>query len=101
MRENGSPGQMASAVNYMEQSVPRGDLFLVDYQSSLPFAYYLCGPKVIFPVEIFQGDYFEFNCNGYSVISLHIWKLVPNSFRMQFEKMAQAHDLKDGKRVWV
>jgi hypothetical protein len=101
MTENEKPALMASAVNYMQQTVPRGDLFLVDYQSSLPFAYYLCGPKVIFPVEIFQGEYFEFSCNGYSVISLHIWKLVPNSFRFQFEKMAQAHDLKDGKRVWV
>ena len=85
----------------MEQSVPRGDLILVDYQSSLPFAYYLCGPKVIFPIETFHGDYFAFTCNGYSVVSLHVWKLIPQSFQLQFEKMARSHDLKSGDRIWV
>ena len=101
MTENQSPALMASAVSYMEQSVPRGELLLVDYQSSLPLTYYLCGPKVIFPIETFRGDYFEFTCNGYSVVSLHIWKLIPESFRLQFEKMARSHDLKLGERVWV
>jgi hypothetical protein len=98
---NQSPAFMHSAVSYMEQSVPRGDLLLVDYQSSLPLTYYLCGPKVIFPNGTFGGDYFEFSCNGYSVISLHVWKLIPESFRLQFEKMARAHNLKPGTHVWV
>ena len=101
MTENQSPALMASAVNYMKESIPRGDLILVDYQSSLPLTYYLCGPKVIFPIETFQGDYFEFTCNGYSIVSLHIWKLIPQSFQLQFEKMARSHDLKSGDRVWV
>ena len=101
MTENQSPALMASAVSYMEQSVPRGDLILVDYQSSLPLAYYLCGPKVIFPIETFSGNYFEFSCNGYSVVSLHMWKVIPQNFRLQFEKMARSHSLKSGDRVWV
>jgi Dolichyl-phosphate-mannose-protein mannosyltransferase len=99
--ENQSPAFMHLAVSYMEQSVPRGDLLLVDYQSSLPLTYYLCGPKVIFPKGTFGGDYFEFSCNGYSVISLHIWKLIPEGFRPQFENMARSHNLKPGTRVWV
>src|SRR5579863_10365936 len=85
----------------MEKSVPRGDHILADYQSSLPFAYYLCGPKVIFPIEMFHEDYFEFSCKGYSVVSLHIWKLIPQSFRPQFERMARSRGLKPGDRVWV
>lgn len=101
MTENQSPALMASAVSYMEQSVPRGDILLVDYQSSLPLAYYLCGPKVIFPVQTFSGEYFEFSCNGYHVVSLHIWKVIPQNFRLQFEKMAESHSLKLGDRVWV
>jgi hypothetical protein len=101
MAENQSPALMASAIRYMEQSVPQGDLILVDYQSSLPLAYYLCGPKTIFPIEMFHQDYFEFECHGYSVASLHVWKLIPQSFRFQFEKMARARDLKRGERVWI
>lgn len=101
MAEKGSPAQMASAVSYMEQSIPQGDIILVDFQSSLPLAYYLCGPKAIFPIEMFHQDYFEFSCKGYSVVSLHIWKLIAQNFQLQFEKMAESRRLKPGDRVWV
>jgi hypothetical protein len=101
MTENQSPALMASAVSYMEQSVPRGDLILVDYQSSLPFAYYFCGPKTIFPIETLHGSYAGFKCNGRLVVSLQGWKVIPQTFRMQFEKMARSQALKSGARVWV
>ena len=101
MTENQSRTLMATAVGYMEQSVPHGDRILVDYQSSLPLTYYLCGPQVVFPIETFQGDYFEFNCNGHLVVSLPTWKVIPQGFPLQFEKMARSHHLNSGDRVWV
>jgi len=101
MTENQSPALMASAVSYMEQTIPRGDRILVDYQSSIPIAFYFCGPKVIFPIETFQGNYFEFTCKGDPVVSLHVWKLIPEAFRGEFEPMARSHNLKPGDRVWV
>jgi hypothetical protein len=88
-------------VNHMRQSVPRGDLILVDFQSSLPMAYYLCGPRGIIPLETLRGDFFNLSCNGYSIVSLPIWKLTPGNFASQFEKMAHAYGLKSGDRVWV
>jgi hypothetical protein len=99
--ENHGPAAMASTVNYMKQSIPQGEHILVDFQSALPMTYYFCGPKEIILLETFHKDYFEFSCNGYSIVSLHIWKLIPQSFRLQFEKMARSHDLKPGDRVWV
>jgi hypothetical protein len=101
MAVNQSPALMVSAVGYMEQSIPRGEFILVDYQSSLPLAYYLCGPRTIIPIETFSGAYFEYSCNGYAVVSLNMWKVIPGGFRLQFEKMARAHSLKPGNRVWV
>lgn len=101
MTENQSPALMASAVSYMEQTIPRGDHILVDYQSSIPIAFYFCGPKVIFPIETFQKNYFEFTCKGDPVVSLHVWKLIPEAFRGEFEPMARSHNLKPGDRVWV
>jgi hypothetical protein len=92
---------MAGAMNYMEQSIPRGSLVVVDYQSSLPITYYLCGPKTIMPRDTHQGEYSRFDCNGYSVVSLHIWKLIAESFPMQFKQMAQNTGLKPGDRIWV
>jgi hypothetical protein len=101
MAEQGTPGEMASAISYVQQTIPRGDIILVDFQSSLPLAYYLCGPKAIFPIDMFHQDYFEFNCEGYSVVTLHVWRLIAHSFRMQFEKTARARDWKSGDRVWI
>jgi hypothetical protein len=99
--EDHTPEEMASTVSYMQRVIPRGDHILVDFQSSLPMTYYFCGPKNIITIETFRGDYFAFTCNGYPIVSLHIWKLIPRSFQLQFEKMARAHDLKPGDRVWV
>jgi hypothetical protein len=101
MTEKQSPALMVSAVGYLEQSVPRADHILVDYQSSLPLAYYLCGPKEIFPIETFSGNYFDYACKGYSVVSLNMWKVIPQNFQLQFEKMARSHSLHPGDRVWL
>jgi hypothetical protein len=99
--EDHTPAEMAAAVSYMERSIPRGDHILVDFQSSLPMTYYFCGPRNIIAIETFRGNYFEFTCNGYPIVSLQIWKLIARSFPIQFEKMARSHDLKPGDRVWV
>lgn len=101
MTEKQSPALMVSAVGYLEHSVPHADHILVDYQSSLPMAYYLCGPKVIFPIETFSGNYFDYACKGYSVVSLNMWKVIPQNFQLQFEKMARSHSLRSGDRVWL
>jgi hypothetical protein len=101
MAKNQSPVLMASAVNYMEQSIPRGDHFLLDYQSSLPFEYYFCGPKVIFPDPTFHSDHLDFSCKGDSVVILRQWKLLRQTFPVEFQTMARSHSLKPGDHVWV
>ncbi|MGH9679408.1 MAG: hypothetical protein ACRD4Y_05625, partial [Candidatus Acidiferrales bacterium] len=98
---NQSPALMAAAVNYVHQSIPRGSTILVDFQSDFPIAYYLCGPKTVIPADPFRDSYFRYDCDGYSVISLHIWKLIPENFQMQFQLTAKAAGLKSGERVWV
>ena len=57
---NDSPALMAAAMAHMKQSIPRGSLILVDFQSSMPMTYYLCGPNKIIPSGTFQGEYFRF-----------------------------------------
>jgi len=99
-KENQSRTLMSSAVNHMQQAIPRGDIILVDYQSSLPLAYYLCGPRNI-PADMFHGDLAKFSCNGYSIVTLHIWKLIAGNFSPQFEQTAHTYGLKSGDRVWV
>jgi hypothetical protein len=95
-----SARMMADSIRYMETADSSSDTILLDYQSSLPFTYYFCGPKQIIEYRIFAGDYFEFNCNGDPLVSLRIWKAGALGFPDQFEKMARSHGLKPGARVW-
>jgi uncharacterized membrane protein len=99
-KENQSRKLMLDVIGYMKQSIPRGDLILVDYQSSQPLAYYLCGPRQI-SIDRSSSDFDQFNCNGYSVVSVHFWKLKAESLAAPFEKVVHARGLKPGDRVWV
>jgi hypothetical protein len=101
MTADQSPALMTAAVNYMEQSIPRGDHFLLDYQSSIPFEFYFCGPKVIFPIETFHGNYFDFSCKGDPAVTLRQWKLLRQTFSGEFQAMARTHGLNPGDRVWL
>jgi len=99
--DNQSRALMNGAMDHIRQSVPRGGLLLVDYQSSIILSYYLCGPRAITPIETFSGGDFEFSCDGYSVAALRTWKLLYQDFPSEFEKMAHWRGLKSGDRVWV
>ena len=102
-KENQRRTLMIGAMNFIQQSIPRSEPILVDLQSSLPLAYYLCKPSDTDQLDGYRQDFNYFSCNGYSVVSTnyHIWKLMPGNFPSQFEKMAHANGLKPGDRVWV
>ncbi len=99
--ENQSLAKMTLGVEQMRQSVARGDLILVDMQSSFPFAYYYCNRKEILEVRSSGAEYRDFTCGGNVIVSLLLWKLSPPSFPLQFEKMARHYGLKAGDRVWL
>lgn len=92
---------MIAAVDDMRQSIPKGDVIFVDYQSSLPLAYYLCGPKAIISLDRSHAGFYQFNCNGYSVVSVRFWKLRAESLALPFQEMARSYGLRPGDRVWV
>ena len=64
-------------------------------------SYYLCGPKLVIPVNTFREQNSKFDCNGHSIVSFEEWKVPPELFSSQFEQMAHANGLKSGDRVWV
>jgi 4-amino-4-deoxy-L-arabinose transferase-like glycosyltransferase len=99
--ENQSRTLMTAAVKHMQQSIPPGDLILTDYQSAIMISYYLCGPKVVIPVNTFREQNSKIDCNGHSIVSFEEWQVPPEQFSSQFEQMARANGLKSGDRVWV
>ena len=106
IREIAAPGQetpqmMASAVNYMKQSIPKGDLILVDFLSYLPITYYFCGPQTTISMGFLEGSVFNSRCNGDAIASVHNWKMIASTFPAQFAKIARDNGLHAGDRVWV
>jgi hypothetical protein len=100
-REDQRRALMIAAVDHVHQFIPRSDLILVDYQTSLPLTYYLCGPKRIVPLDTSRPDFFQFNCDGYSVVSVRFWKLRYDGLTLPFAKMVHSYGLKPGDQVWV
>jgi len=98
--ENQRRELMAAALNHVRQSIPRSDRILVDYQSSLLLAYYLCPAETV-SVDRSRMDFDQFSCNGYSIVSLRFWKLRGEVLPSVFEKLVRAYGLKPGDRVWV
>jgi uncharacterized membrane protein len=100
-KENQRRALMIAAVDHIHRFIPRDNLILVDYQSSLPLAYYLCGPKQIVSLDRSRAEFYQFSCNGYSIVSVRFWKLRSEALALPFEKMAHSYGLKPGDRVWV
>jgi hypothetical protein len=102
-KENQDRSLMIAAMNHIQQTVPRTEMILVDYQSGLPIAYYLCGPRNTIRLDALYDQLSKSTCNGYSIISLdsHLWKLTPGNFPPKFQQLAYTYGLKPGDRVWV
>ena len=100
-RENQSRPLMLAAAQYMRQSIPPTDLIMTDLQSSVALSYYFCGAQAMFPVKLNDaGEYFDFSCAGYSMLSFRNWKLSAREFPSQFQAMARRRGLKPGDRIW-
>ena len=98
--ENQRRDLMVAALDNVRRSIPQSDRILVDYQSSLPLAYYLCPTETIV-VDSSRPDFDQFSCNGYSIVSLRFWKLRGEVLPSVFEKLVRTYGLKPGDRVWV
>lgn len=100
-KENQRRELMASALNYIHASIPRGESILLDKQSSFMMAYYLCGPQETPSFDATQGEFFRFSCGGYSFVGFSLWKLKADTFVSEFDRVAHTYGWKPGTRVWV
>jgi Dolichyl-phosphate-mannose-protein mannosyltransferase len=94
---------MVSAVDYVHEAVPKNEIIVTDYQSSVLGAYYLCGPKQITGLENADAAFQEVRCDGYRVVALSsaLWKLKAENFPAQTAAVIHAYNLKPGTRLWI
>jgi hypothetical protein len=100
-KANQSRKLMTDAVAYIHQTASAGDFILADQESSLPLAYYYCGPEAANLLN-WSGDNFDqFHCQGHPIVTLNFWHLRAEGLAGSFEKMVRNYGLKPGARVWV
>jgi 4-amino-4-deoxy-L-arabinose transferase-like glycosyltransferase len=94
---------MNAALHYVHQSILPNDLILMDYQSSLPIAYYVCAPAETREFYTSEREFTRLNCSGHSFVALNYrsWELNDINFSPEFERLVHQFDLKPGDRVWV
>jgi hypothetical protein len=101
--EGQSRAFMNAALRYVHQSIPSNDLILLDYQSAVSIAYYLCGPEEARQFFASQTEFIPLNCNGRSFISMNdrTWELNYKNFSYKFDRLVHQYELQSGTRVWV
>lgn len=95
--------QMAAAVHYVQQSIPADEPILLDNQSSMVAAYYLCAPGEAGAFYETERDLAAFRCEGHSYASLgyRTWMLTDKNLPAKFHEWAEQWKLKPGSRVWI
>jgi Dolichyl-phosphate-mannose-protein mannosyltransferase len=101
LKANQSRELMASAVSYVRQSIPEGDLIIADQESALPLAYYYCGVENTFFMSWSGTNFGPFSCNRHLIVPLHFWYLRPEGLAAPFKDVVRSHQMKPGDRVWI
>jgi uncharacterized membrane protein len=101
-RADQSSVHMREAVSFIQNEVPSSDVILVDNQTSLLVAHYLCRPQV-FAVYAAMRDLNRFECGGHTVIATNgeIFAFTADNFPRGWNQMVRAYDLRQGNAVWV
>jgi hypothetical protein len=101
--EGQSRAFMNDALRYVHQSIPSNDLILLDYQSGVTVAYYLCAPEESRQFYASEREFIPLSCNGRSFIFMnsHTWDLNFKNFSYKFDRLVHQYQLQPGTRVWV
>src|SRR4030088_1889867 len=94
---------MKAALSYVHQSIPRNEVILLDYQSSVTIGYYLCTWEEMRQFSPTEQEFVPLNCDGRSFLAMNYrtWVLNEKNFPSKFEKLARQYGLRSGTRVWV
>jgi Dolichyl-phosphate-mannose-protein mannosyltransferase len=94
---------MNAALNYVNQSVPRNELILLDYQSSVTAAYYLCSPEETRRFYATEEEFIPLSCDGHHLVAMNYrtWAFNEKNFLSKFDKLAHLYPLKSRTRLWV
>ncbi len=96
-------GLMSAAVRYVQETIPRNEPILLDYQSSMMAAYYLCAPEEARGFYASATELTPVSCNGhlFAALNFRSWMLTDKNFPSKFGELVRQFGMKRGNRVWV
>jgi len=94
---------MTEAVRYVQQSVPANEPILLDNQSSMMAAYYLCAPGEAGAFFESASEFTPFHCGGhfFAALNYRSWMLTEKNLPAKFHDFAKQWNLKPGNRIWM
>ena len=101
-RADQSHAHMEQALAFIREQIPPSDLILVDYESGLELAHYLCDQKPVSYDGSIPG-FLVFTCSGHRIVSTMytLWAFDPQTFLEERIRLVADAGLKPNDRVWV
>jgi hypothetical protein len=98
--KNQSIGLMASAVEYLQRSVPPGSIIVTDYESGLLLSYYVCHKDITHPGQP-EGEFYYAQCGPYQTASLlpRLWVFRTTQLPAQLREVAARTSA--GQQMWL
>ena len=101
-RADQSHAHMERALAFIWEQIPPSDLVLVDYESGLELAHYLCNQQPVSYNGSIPG-FLVFTCGGHRIVSTMytLWAFDVQTFLEQWNRLIVDAALKPDERVWV
>jgi dolichyl-phosphate-mannose-protein mannosyltransferase len=102
LREDQDRGQMTRAMQFIHFEIPQPDLIVVDYQTRLLLAHYLC-PERSMPFTASGARLEQFPCGGHRFLaaSPELYTFTAENFELCWGELLRSHWLRTGQAVWV
>jgi hypothetical protein len=100
--EDQSRLQMTRAMEFVRSQIPQSDAILVDYQTRLLLAHYLC-PQQPMSFKPSAASLEEFQCSGYRIVAAgsELYIFTAENFRRWWNELLRSYPLSPGQSVWV
>jgi 4-amino-4-deoxy-L-arabinose transferase-like glycosyltransferase len=102
-RSDQNRGNMAEAMQFLNENAGPSEMIFTDYQSDLILGHYLCREQPI-AIEISPADFEQFSCAGHRVAATDYktaWILSDENFSRNWQHFMRTYALKPGTTVWI
>ena len=100
-RPDQAEANMHQAVRFAREQIPASSLLLVDYESSMLLAHYICEGRPVLDRESL-ANFLVVDCGNRRIITTEdIWAFTPALFTQRLNDLVRLGKVRPGESVWV